>query len=148
MPALGAPELIIILVIIVLIFGVGKLPEVGQALGKGIREFRGAQEDDEKKADEAVKPAAMTEPAPAPAIPAPPAQAGAGVQTAPTQQTAPAQQATDAAYTVQSGDTLESVAQRHGITIEALMQANGYSQRDRQLYPGDRLQLPRSSSAA
>ena len=51
MPTLGAPELIIILVIIILIFGVGKLPEVGQALGKGIREFRGAAdgaEDEEE----------------------------------------------------------------------------------------------------
>jgi sec-independent protein translocase protein TatA len=48
MPTLGAPELIIILVIIVLIFGVGKLPEVGQALGKGIREFRGAADGTEE----------------------------------------------------------------------------------------------------
>ncbi len=45
MPALGAPELIIILVIIVLIFGVGKLPEVGSALGKGIKEFKVNSDD-------------------------------------------------------------------------------------------------------
>src|SRR5215208_2526990 len=66
MPTLGAPELIIILVIIILIFGVGKLPEVGQALGKGIREFRGAAdggEDDENAPTKAAAPAA---PAPAP----------------------------------------------------------------------------------
>lgn len=37
---LGVPELIIILVVVVLIFGVGKLPEVGSGLGKGIREFK------------------------------------------------------------------------------------------------------------
>ncbi|ACZ41834.1 twin-arginine translocation protein, TatA/E family subunit [Thermobaculum terrenum ATCC BAA-798] len=37
---LGAPELIIILVIVMLVFGVGKLPEVGGALGRGIREFK------------------------------------------------------------------------------------------------------------
>jgi len=37
---LGVPELVIILVIIVIIFGVGRLPEIGGALGKGIREFR------------------------------------------------------------------------------------------------------------
>lgn len=36
----GAPELIVILVIILIIFGVGRLPQVGGALGKGIREFR------------------------------------------------------------------------------------------------------------
>src|SRR3712207_3546764 len=66
MPALGAPELIIILVIIILIFGVGKLPEVGQALGKGIREFRGAAESDDDKKDEAPKPAAPVVEAPRP----------------------------------------------------------------------------------
>lgn len=37
---LGPPELLIILVLVMLIFGVGKLPEIGGALGKGIREFR------------------------------------------------------------------------------------------------------------
>jgi sec-independent protein translocase protein TatA len=36
----GPWELAIILVIIVIIFGVGKLPEIGGALGKGIREFK------------------------------------------------------------------------------------------------------------
>ena len=39
---LGTPELIIILVIVLLIFGVGRLPEVGSAMGKGLREFRRA----------------------------------------------------------------------------------------------------------
>ena len=42
MPQLGVPELIIILVIFVLVFGVGKLGDVGGALGKAIREFRKA----------------------------------------------------------------------------------------------------------
>jgi TatA/E family protein of Tat protein translocase len=37
---LGAPELIIILVVALLIFGPGKLPEIGGALGKGIKDFR------------------------------------------------------------------------------------------------------------
>ena len=50
MPHLGVPELLIILVIIVLVFGVGKLPEIGKAVGQGIREFRegtqGLGEDD------------------------------------------------------------------------------------------------------
>jgi sec-independent protein translocase protein TatA len=40
MPQLGVPELLIILVIIILVFGVGKLPQIGKALGQGIREFR------------------------------------------------------------------------------------------------------------
>ena len=38
----GPTELIIILAIVVIFFGVGKLPEVGSALGKGIKNFRGA----------------------------------------------------------------------------------------------------------
>lgn len=44
---LGVPELIIIAFIVVLIFGVGRLPEVGGAVGKGIREFRKATKDEE-----------------------------------------------------------------------------------------------------
>lgn len=50
MPHLGVPELLIILVIFILVFGVGKLPQIGKALGQGIREFRegtqGPEEDD------------------------------------------------------------------------------------------------------
>lgn len=39
---LGPFELLIILVIIIIVFGVGRLPEVGGAIGKGLREFRRA----------------------------------------------------------------------------------------------------------
>ena len=42
---IGVPELIIILVIVMIIFGVGRLPEVGGALGKAIREFRKSETD-------------------------------------------------------------------------------------------------------
>jgi len=42
---IGIPELVIILVIILIIFGTGKLPEIGGALGKGIRNFRKASHD-------------------------------------------------------------------------------------------------------
>ena len=51
---LGMPELIIILVIIVIIFGAGKLPEIGSGLGKGIKNFKKATRDEEenKKIDE------------------------------------------------------------------------------------------------
>ena len=45
MPNIGAPELIIILVIALLILGPGKLPEVGASIGKSIREFRKASSD-------------------------------------------------------------------------------------------------------
>jgi sec-independent protein translocase protein TatA len=52
LPTLGVPELIIILVIIVIIFGVGRLPEIGGAIGKGIREFRTAQNEIEETVKE------------------------------------------------------------------------------------------------
>ncbi len=47
MPSLGWQELVIILVIVVIIFGVGKLPEIGGALGKGIKEFKTNVNEDE-----------------------------------------------------------------------------------------------------
>lgn len=47
---IGMPELIIILVIILIIFGAGKLPEIGSGLGKGIKNFKKASTDiDEEK---------------------------------------------------------------------------------------------------
>ncbi|NLX52437.1 MAG: twin-arginine translocase TatA/TatE family subunit [Deltaproteobacteria bacterium] len=43
---IGVPELLIILVIILIIFGVGKLPQIGSALGKGIHNFKQNVSDD------------------------------------------------------------------------------------------------------
>ena len=43
----GPTELIIVLVIVMIIFGVGKLPQAGGAIGKAIKEFRQAQEGEE-----------------------------------------------------------------------------------------------------
>ena len=42
MPNIGAPELIVILVIALLVLGPKKLPEVGRSLGKGMRDFKDA----------------------------------------------------------------------------------------------------------
>jgi sec-independent protein translocase protein TatA len=51
---LGAPELILVLVIFLIVFGVGRLPEVGGALGRSIREFReNVQEDKEQQSTSA-----------------------------------------------------------------------------------------------
>lgn len=46
MPSLGWQELTIVLVIVIIIFGAGKLPEIGGALGKSIKEFRAQSEDE------------------------------------------------------------------------------------------------------
>jgi sec-independent protein translocase protein TatA len=58
-PNIGLPELLVILVIVVLIFGVGKLPQLGRGLGEGIKNFRDAMRDGQKgdeKKDEPKKP--------------------------------------------------------------------------------------------
>jgi sec-independent protein translocase protein TatA len=58
----GPPELILILVIVLIIFGAGKLPQVFGSLGKGVKEFREASED---------KPETPNIPPPAPTISTP-----------------------------------------------------------------------------
>ena len=52
MGSIGTPELIVILVIALVIFGPGKLPEVGKAIGKGINEFKDAISGPKKAFDE------------------------------------------------------------------------------------------------
>ncbi len=56
---MGPWEIGLILVIVLIIFGVGKLPQIGSTIGKGIREFRKAQrgEDNEQEKPEAKKTA-------------------------------------------------------------------------------------------
>ena len=48
-PHIGITELLVILVIALVVFGPGKLPDVGKALGKSIREFKSASNEEEKK---------------------------------------------------------------------------------------------------
>jgi sec-independent protein translocase protein TatA len=45
---IGMPELIVILVIVLIIFGAGKLPQIGEGIGKGIRNFKKATKDKEE----------------------------------------------------------------------------------------------------
>ena len=70
---IGIPELVLILIVGLIVFGPGKLPEVGRALGKGLREF--------KKAQNALT-TAMNEPEPQPQAPAAPAPAATAYPTA------------------------------------------------------------------
>jgi len=49
---IGFTELIVILVIILILFGPGKLPEIGKALGRGIREFKDAQKEIKKQSSD------------------------------------------------------------------------------------------------
>jgi sec-independent protein translocase protein TatA len=81
MPNIGAPELIIILVIALLILGPGKLPEVGASIGKSIREFRKASSDlsDSVKVDTSPMPA--NPPADAPTTADAPASSEAAPRT-------------------------------------------------------------------
>ena len=52
MGGFGWPEILIIMVIVVLIFGVGKIADVGPALGKAISGFRDAVQDEDKETEE------------------------------------------------------------------------------------------------
>jgi sec-independent protein translocase protein TatA len=45
----GLPELIIVLMIIILIFGANRLPDIGRGIGKGIRNFKDATKDGENQ---------------------------------------------------------------------------------------------------
>ena len=45
MGPIGWPELIILLVVVLIVFGPGKLPDIGNAIGRGIREFRKASNE-------------------------------------------------------------------------------------------------------
>jgi sec-independent protein translocase protein TatA len=49
--SLGLPELLILLAIVVLIFGVNKLPRLGKGLGEGIRNFKDSVRSDSKAED-------------------------------------------------------------------------------------------------
>jgi sec-independent protein translocase protein TatA len=75
------PEIIVVLVVILIIWGPGKLPDVGAGIGKGIREFRKASSETHDSVmgttTDAVQPAqvvqVVTAPVPTPVQPAEPA---------------------------------------------------------------------------
>jgi len=55
--SLGTTELVLILAIVLLIFGVGKLPQLGKGLGQSIREFRSSVSGDESTEEESEEEA-------------------------------------------------------------------------------------------
>ena len=57
MGPIGVPELIVIFVIALLVFGPKKLPDLGKSLGKGLREFKRATEDIKSTWEEQIKDA-------------------------------------------------------------------------------------------
>jgi sec-independent protein translocase protein TatA len=50
-PNLGLPELLLILAIVVILFGAGKLPQLGKGLGEGIRNFKQSMKEGDAPAD-------------------------------------------------------------------------------------------------
>ncbi len=55
MPNIGLPEIIIVLVIALIIFGPKRLPELGNSLGRGIKEFRGSVSGENKDDEDSVE---------------------------------------------------------------------------------------------
>ena len=88
----SGPEVWVILIIILIVFGAGKLPQVGGALGKGIREFRISQkqameEDEEDEGEPEESPAAAEK------KPAATSTAEAGATKSPASAAKPAEEA-------------------------------------------------------
>ncbi len=71
MGPVGWQEMILILVVLLLLFGAKRLPEMGRSLGSGMREFKNAVtgKDEPEQAELAPPPAAPAQPEPEPAAP-------------------------------------------------------------------------------
>jgi len=100
MGSLGVPELLVIFVIALIVFGPRKLPELGKSLGKGLAEFRRASNDLRNTLEEEVRNEERRSAILAPETPAVPASEPA---PAPVPQVAPAPQVTQVAETVAHG---------------------------------------------
>lgn len=101
---IGAPELVLILIVGLIVFGPGKLPEMGRTLGKGLREFR--------RASNALTTAINTpDPPPAPAQPAASSQNPSQTTAAPAQQTT--EQSAPAAATSPTTETAAAAVEAH-----------------------------------
>ena len=80
--SIGMPELVLIFIVALIVFGPKKLPEIGKSLGKGLAEFKKASDDFKQsiqKEVDGLKEEARLEPpvvSAAPVVPAPPALPG------------------------------------------------------------------------
>jgi sec-independent protein translocase protein TatA len=54
--SLGVPELLLILLIVIIVFGAGKLPQLGKGLGDGIRNFKDSIKSGEEPKDKSTTP--------------------------------------------------------------------------------------------
>jgi sec-independent protein translocase protein TatA len=77
MAGLGAPELIIVLLLFVLLFGAKKLPDLGGSIGKGIKNFKKGVSDSEAGEDDYATTSAAASKATAEPVAAVPAETGA-----------------------------------------------------------------------
>ncbi len=78
---LGPLEIVLILVIILVIFGVGKLPQVGSAIGKSIRAFKEGQSGEEEEEEKRPRRRTVKKAVKKPAQSAPPPPAPSGEKT-------------------------------------------------------------------
>ena len=86
---LGGPELIIVLVIVLIVFGAGKLPKVMGDFGKGVREFKKAQTEEEIAAERAASEVQPVSAPPATMASAAPTNGVNGTATTRTAEPAP-----------------------------------------------------------
>lgn len=56
---IGMPELLIIMVVVLLVFGAKRLPEIGQSMGKGIREFKKSLREVKESVEEPDEPESL-----------------------------------------------------------------------------------------
>lgn len=116
---IGVPELILILVVGLVVFGPGKLPEVARSLGKGIREFRKAT----NALSQAInapeqRPVRPQQQAPAAKPAAAPVQEYAAANQPPKEEAAAAPAAAPAAYQAPTQDSVRqqiAAEQAHGV---------------------------------
>jgi sec-independent protein translocase protein TatA len=87
MPSLGAPEIIVILLVALLVFGPNKLPEIGRQVGKGVREFRKFQDHIKGEIDDVM--GSHSEPDEAPGLPPKDVVVGSGEEPSPIGSTEP-----------------------------------------------------------